>query len=633
MLQAHLRRRLRQAQRLERVGSVLRLARVHVAIAARARARVAEDLERRGALAPALGDVRAARLLAHRVEARAVDQLLDVEVAPVGARRAHLHPRGAARAIGDGKRRLHEPKSTFAGRVTAHRRGATRGWVATLHACAASQGSCSWSSSPSRRHLLRSRTRSSSPSSRRTAPPSPPRRRRSGCSSTIPSPSAPAMPSSPPTTARCWPGAPRLERKDHLLVLPLRPHLPNGDYSVSWRVFSDDGHLESGVLAFRVGAAAAGAGAPRSVLEPAATRPGAVDILARWLLLGGILIAGGTALFFLLVSRAAVRRTATTMAARPARRRARRRLARPRRRRRGDALRAGHGGHRVRRARRRPCSPPLARARPKLVAPALVLPLALLLAPTFAGHAYRAWDGRPISIAADLVHVVAAAFWTGGILQLALLLRGGQDERAVRRFSLFALPAVVLIAGSGLARAIVELTAVSQLWSTGYGRAIVAKTVLFVVLIVLGWMSRQALGDPARLRRSVRVELVLLALVVVAVAVLTSLRPGRDVSSDPGDDRPRGCACAGTAARDGRLRPPGAGARGRALGAPGHAARADGHGDRPVRASASTASTCGSRPAPAAGIRSVAAQPCGHGCYAASIALAHPTALRRRSPR
>ena len=110
-------------------------------------------------------------------------------------------------------------------------------------------------------------------------------------------------------------GSPGLERKDHLLVLPLRPHLPNGDYSVSWRVFSDDGHLESGVLAFRVGAAAAGAGAPRSVLAAASTRPAALDVLARWLLLGGILIAGGTALFFLLVSRTAVRRMATTMGA------------------------------------------------------------------------------------------------------------------------------------------------------------------------------------------------------------------------------------------------------------------------------------------------------------------------------
>ena len=114
VLEAHLRRRLGEAQRLERIGCVLRLAGVDVAIAAGARARVAEDLERRRALAPALGDVRAARFLADGVQARAVDQLLDVEVAAVGARCAHLHPLGAARAIGDGERGLHGSQCTGA---------------------------------------------------------------------------------------------------------------------------------------------------------------------------------------------------------------------------------------------------------------------------------------------------------------------------------------------------------------------------------------------------------------------------------------------------------------------------------------------------------------------------------------
>ena len=418
-------------------------------------------------------------------------------------------------------------------------------------------------------------------------------------------------------------GPPRLERQDHLLVLLLRPHLPNGDYSVSWRVFSDDGHLESGVLAFRVGAAAAGAGAPRPVLAPASTRPGALEILARWLLLGGILIAGGTALFFLLVSRTAATRTATTIA-----------LA---------LLAAALGGAwlvyvaegaptRFERVTKLTLIAALvgvliaalAREVPKFVAPALVLPLALLLAPTLAGHAYRAWDGRPISIAADLVHVVAAAFWTGGVLQLVLLLRGGQDERAVRRFSLLALPAVVLIAGSGLARAIVELSAVSQLWSTGYGRAIGAKTALFLVLIVLGWLSRSALTDPARLRRSVRLELVLLVLVVVAVAVLTSLRPGRDVTSAPvaivrevaaAPAPPRGTVVFAAQSKElavGLSVRPGAPLELTAtvIGQSGF-----GVDGLDVRLSARSA----------AGTRSVAGHPCGHGCYAGSITLAHPS--------
>jgi copper transport protein len=418
-------------------------------------------------------------------------------------------------------------------------------------------------------------------------------------------------------------GSPRLERKDHLLVLPLQPHVPNGDYSVSWRAFSDDGHLESGVLAFRVGAAPAGAGAPRPVLAAASTQPDLLEVLARWLLLGGILVGGGTALFFLLVSRAAVRRTATTVAV--------------------ALLAAVLGGawlvHAADGAATRFVQltkvtvilalvgvvlAALAHVRPKLVAAALVVPLALLLAPTFAGHAYRAWDGRPISIAADLVHVVAAAFWTGGILQLALLLRGGQDEQAVKRFSLYALPAVVLIAGSGLARALVELSAVSQLWSTAYGRAILAKTVLFAVLMVLGWMSRQALGHPARLGRTVRIEVVLLALVVLAVAVLTSLRPGRDVDSAPA-----------TIVREVGAAP--APVPGAVVFARQAQELAVGFAVRPGTPLTLTATVIGPTgfgvdgldvwlsARSAAGARSVAALPCGHGCYAASIALAHPS--------
>ena len=57
------------------------------------------------------------------------------------------------------------------------------------------------------------------------------------------------------------------------------------------------------------------------------------------------------------------------------------------------------------------------------------------------------------------------------------------------------------------------------------------KTVLFVPLIGLGWLNRTLLlGVFARLRRSVLVELTLLSGIVVAVAVLTELRPGRDAS-------------------------------------------------------------------------------------------------------
>ena len=100
----HLLRGLRETQRLERVRRLLRPPRVDVAVAAGAGARVAEDLERRRAASPALGDVRAARLLADRVQTRAVDERAHLEVARVGARRAHLHPLRATRPLSDGQR-------------------------------------------------------------------------------------------------------------------------------------------------------------------------------------------------------------------------------------------------------------------------------------------------------------------------------------------------------------------------------------------------------------------------------------------------------------------------------------------------------------------------------------------------
>jgi hypothetical protein len=64
-------------------------------------------------------------------------------------------------------------------------------------------------------------------------------------------------------------------------------------------------------------------------------------------------------------------------------------------------------------------------------------------------------------------------------------------------------------------------------WSTTYGRALIVKTALFVPLLGLGWLNRTLLLDAfARLRRSAMLETVLLLAIVVAVSVLTDLRPG-----------------------------------------------------------------------------------------------------------
>jgi copper transport protein len=419
-------------------------------------------------------------------------------------------------------------------------------------------------------------------------------------------------------------GSPRVERGGRELVLPLES-LRNGDYSVRWGIVSDDGHLESGLLAFRVGPPArTGARPPRSVLEAESGRPSTANVFARWLFLGGILVAGGIALFRLLVSRAGARQAVamlmlsliavvlggslllhTTH---------------------GGATRFGHvTGAAVLVAAGGALATALSRIYPRVHVLATRASLALLLAPTFSGHAFRSASDRPLSVAADLLHVGAAAFWIGGLLQLAVILWSGEDPGAARRFSRLAVPAVVLIAVSGLARALVELSTVSQLWSTGYGRAIAVKSTLLAALIVLGWLGRRWLGSATRLLRNVSAELALLALLIGAVAVLTALRPGRDavaklqpvVSTEvaPAPTPPRGSV---TFARQSReLAVALAVLPDRQLGLVATIIGQSGRGVDGLNVEL-VAANPGHR-------ASAVARTCGHGCYTASLGVSQPT--------
>jgi len=306
-----------------------------------------------------------------------------------------------------------------------------------------------------------------------------------------------------------------------VLVVPLRAGLADGNYTVLWRVLSDDGHTIEGVTTFGVGA---GRPPPTAALS-VDNGPSAQDVVSRLLFFGGLLTAVGAAFFRLAVGPVPVRlllgafllvfvgvsgvlhdvsvstRFGTVMA-----------LA---------AIVSGVG------ALLAAVAPVYPRLEPLAFAAALVL----LPAPSLAGHALdrgRSW----IEVVADLLHVGAASLWLGGLVALALALRARGDRAAIlRRFSNLALVSVLVLAATGVVRALSELDSVSQLWSTGYGRVLLVKTGLLTVLVAIGWVNRYRLVPRLSLhglRRSVAAELVLFAGLVAAVALLTDLRPGRD---------------------------------------------------------------------------------------------------------
>ncbi len=318
-----------------------------------------------------------------------------------------------------------------------------------------------------------------------------------------------------------------------VLVVPLRGGLPDGDYTVLWRVLSDDGHRLSGVIAFGVGA---GRAPPTAALN-ADNGPSFQDVLSRWLFFAGLLTAAGAAFYrfavgpvpprlflvaFLLVlvgASSAIHDVSVST-------------------RFGGAMLAASviAGVGALFAAVTPLFPRLG------VVPALA-GLALVPVPTLAGHALdpgRSW----IEAVADVVHVAAASLWLGGLVSLALALRAGADRRAtLRRFSNLALVSVLVLAGTGVIRALAELDSVSQIWSTGYGRVLVVKTALLTALVAIGWVNRYRLvpqNAVGALRRSTSVELALFVVLVAAVALLTDLRPGRDRAASAAVAAPTG---------------------------------------------------------------------------------------------
>ncbi|MGW4366870.1 cytochrome c oxidase assembly protein [Nocardia takedensis] len=92
-----------------------------------------------------------------------------------------------------------------------------------------------------------------------------------------------------------------------------------------------------------------------------------------------------------------------------------------------------------------------------------------------------------------ILHLVAAAIWVGGLFAvLAHAVRGGaHTDLAARRFSAVATVAFVVIGISGVVNSWVRVPA-DELFTSTYGRLVLAKAAALVVLGVFGYLQRRA---------------------------------------------------------------------------------------------------------------------------------------------
>ena len=147
----------------------------------------------------------------------------------------------------------------------------------------------------------------------------------------------------------------------------------------------------------------------------------------------------------------------------------------------------------------------------------------------------------------DILHLLAAGAWLGGMLALVLLARGGVDEarirllaEAVKRFEWIGAAIVLTLSVSGVVNYLFIVgSRLDDVLLGTYGVLLAIKVVLFAGMLVLAALNRFHLGPAlARslrdgqyviaahaLRRSVLLELGMALLIVTLVAWLGTLSP------------------------------------------------------------------------------------------------------------
>ena len=156
------------------------------------------------------------------------------------------------------------------------------------------------------------------------------------------------------------------------------------------------------------------------------------------------------------------------------------------------------------------------------------------------GHA-AAGSSPVVQVAAQWVHGLGAAWWMGGLAALLLLLRTTPaDERldAARRYSFWAGIALAVVIVTGAIRALDEIGTLDALFTTDFGRVVLAKSAILLGLASLGAFNRFInLRSAARVLGGVRrvggAELVLAVAVFGFSAWLVNLTPPTSAGTNP----------------------------------------------------------------------------------------------------
>ncbi len=166
---------------------------------------------------------------------------------------------------------------------------------------------------------------------------------------------------------------------------------------------------------------------------------------------------------------------------------------------------------------------------------------ATLLTWPLSGHP-AASPAPAVSVVVDAVHLGSMAVWLGGLVMLVGFLLRRAEERELEAilpiWSRWAALAVSALLLAGIVQALIEVATPSALVDTTYGRLLLGKVGLFVLVIAVAAYSRAlvrrrtAAGRPTPMRWAVLAELAITAVVLGLTASLVQTTPARTAAAD-----------------------------------------------------------------------------------------------------
>lgn len=157
--------------------------------------------------------------------------------------------------------------------------------------------------------------------------------------------------------------------------------------------------------------------------------------------------------------------------------------------------------------------------------------IAAIAAHVLTGHA--AAGAAVLATVSQGAHFAAAGVWFGGLAALLAAIDRRDPARSlpsIRRFSNAAAVCLVMVVATGLLRGVDELSSWRELVSTDYGRVVLAKIAIAIVIAALGALNRwrsvpRAANTTQPLAGVARVELTFALAAIGAAAVLGTLPP------------------------------------------------------------------------------------------------------------